>query len=145
MKVQVFIGKEDQYSENGILTFIDNTVDIATGTVKLKATFSNRDRRLWPGQFVDTLMTLTEQPNAVVVPSQAVQIGQKGSFVFVIKPDLTVEARPVVTGLTFEEETLIEKGLQPGEQVVTDGQMRLFPGAKVDIKASGESGANKEK
>jgi membrane fusion protein, multidrug efflux system len=143
MKVQVLIGKEEQYPDSGTLTFIDNTIDTATGTVKLKATFSNSDRRLWPGQFVDTLMTLTARPDAVLVPSHAVQTGQKGSYVFVIKSDLTVEARPVTTGLTFEEEVVVEKGLQPGERVVTDGQMRLFPGAKVDIKSPAEPGAAK--
>lgn len=135
LKVEVVIGKDEKYPEQGALTFVDNTVDTATGTIKLKATFPNNDRRLWPGQFVDVSMTLTARPDATVVPSQAIQTGQKGSYVFVIKPDLTVESRPVVTGLTFEEETVIEKGIQPGERVVTDGQMRIFPGATVEVKA----------
>lgn len=135
LKVEVVIGKDEKYPEQGALTFVDNTVDTATGTIKLKATFVNSDRRLWPGQFVDVSMTLTARPDATVVPSQAIQTGQKGSYVFVIKPDLTVESRPVVTGLTFEEETVIEKGIQPGERVVTDGQMRIFPGATVEVKA----------
>lgn len=135
LKVDVVIGKDEKYPEQGALTFVDNTVDTATGTIKLKATFVNKDRRLWPGQFVDVTMTLTARPDATVVPSQAIQTGQKGSYVFVIKPDLTVESRPVVTGLTFEEETVIEKGIQPGERIVTDGQMRLFPGATVEVKA----------
>jgi len=135
LKVEVVIGKDEKYPEQGALTFVDNTVDTATGTIKLKATFVNKDRRLWPGQFVDVTMTLTARPDATVVPSQAIQTGQKGSYVFVIKPDLTVESRPVVTGLTFEEETLIEKGIQPGERIVTDGQMRIFPGATVEVKA----------
>jgi len=135
LKVEVVIGKDEKYPEQGALTFVDNTVDTATGTIKLKATFANSDRRLWPGQFVDVSMTLTARPDATVVPSQAIQTGQKGSYVFVIKPDLTVESRPVVTGLTFEEETVIEKGVQPGERVVTDGQMRIFPGATVEVKA----------
>ncbi len=135
LKVEVVIGKDEKYPEQGALTFVDNTVDTATGTIKLKATFANSDRRLWPGQFVDVTMTLTARPDATVVPSQAIQTGQKGSYVFVIKPDLTVESRPVVTGLTFEEETVIEKGIQPGERIVTDGQMRIFPGATVEVKA----------
>jgi len=135
LKVEVVIGKDEKYPEQGALTFVDNTVDTATGTIKLKATFVNKDRRLWPGQFVDVTMTLTARPDATVVPSQAIQTGQKGSYVFVIKPDLTVESRPVVTGLTFEEETVIEEGIQPGERIVTDGQMRIFPGATVEVKA----------
>ena len=102
----------------------------------MRGLIENPAHRLWPGQFVDVTMTLTLRPDATVVPSQAIQTGQKGSYVFVIKPDLTVESRPVVTGLTFEEETLIEKGIQPGERIVTDGQMRIFPGATVEVKAS---------
>ena len=84
-------------------------------------------------------MTLTTKPNAIVVPSQAIQTGQEGLYVFVIKADLTVEARPVIAGITLDGETVIEKGLQPGEQVVTDGQLRLVPGAKVEIKKKGEA------
>lgn len=144
LKVKVVIGKDEKHPEAGVLTFVDNTVDTSTGTIKLKATFTNRDRRLWPGQFVDVVMTLTVRPDAVVVPSQAIQTGQKGLFVFVIKPDLTAESRPVVTGLTFEEETVVEKGLQSGERVVTDGQMRLFPGAKVELKSPVNSEEDKQ-
>lgn len=118
----------------GQVTFVNNTVDVATGTIQLKATFPNTDNALWPGQFVDAMLTLTTQPNATVVPSQAVQTGQQGAYVFVVKPDLTVEPRPVVVARTFEGETVIERGVTPGERVVTDGQLRLFPGAKVEIK-----------
>ncbi|KPK44263.1 MAG: RND transporter [Nitrospira bacterium SM23_35] len=143
LKVLVIIGRDETYPDAGFVTFVDNTVDTATGTIKLKATFANRDRQLWPGQFVDSLMTLTTQPDAIVVPSQSVQTGQKGSYVLVIKPDLTAEVRPVVTGLTFEEETVVEKGLHPGEQVVTDGQMMLFPGAKVTVRTPVASGENR--
>jgi multidrug efflux system membrane fusion protein len=143
LKVEVVIGKDEKYPETGVLTFMDNTVDTATGTIKLKATFANKDRHLWPGQFVDTIMTLTARTDAIVIPSQAIQTGQMGLYVFVIKPDLTVELRPVVSNMTIEEETVVEKGLQPGERVVTDGQMQLYPGAAVNIKSSVESGKNK--
>jgi membrane fusion protein, multidrug efflux system len=120
----------------GLLTFVDNTVDTATGTIKLKGTFTNEDRQLWPGQFVDAVLTLTTQPNAIVVPTQAVQNGQQGQFVFVIKPDLTVESRPVTVGRSVDSQSIILAGLQAGERVVTDGQLRLVPGAKVEIKSN---------
>ena len=118
----------------GNLSFIDNTVDPATGTIKLKGEFTNSDRRLWPGQFVNVTLVLHTQPNAVVVPTQAVQNGQQGQFVFVIKPDMTVEARPVTVNRTSSGQAIIDTGLAAGERVVTDGQLRLVPGAKVRIK-----------
>jgi multidrug efflux system membrane fusion protein len=118
----------------GVLTFVDNAVDLATGTIKLKGTFKNSDRRLWPGQFVEATLRLTSLSGATVVPAQAVQTGQKGQYVFVIKPDMTVEDRPVVAGITLKGETVIDKGISPGERVVTDGQMRLTPGAKVEVR-----------
>jgi multidrug efflux system membrane fusion protein len=139
LNVKAFISKEDVMPEQGVLTFIDNTVDMATGTIKLKGTFTNKGKRLWPGQFVNVLLTLTMQPDAIVVPSQAVQAGQSGVYVFVIKSDLTVESRPVVVDRSLDGESVIEKGLQPGEKVVTDGQLRLVPGAKVEIKTSTEN------
>jgi len=144
LKVDVVIGKDEKYPEAGVVTFVDNTVDAATGTIKLKATFMNNKKQLWPGQFVHVTMTLTARPDAIVVPSQAIQTGQKGPFVFAIKPDLTVESRSVVIGLTFEYETVVEKGLQVGERVVTDGHMRLFPGATVAIKTSVTPGEHKQ-
>jgi len=144
LKVDVVIGKDEKYPEAGVVTFVDNTVDAATGTIKLKATFMNNKKQLWPGQFVHVTMTLTARPDAIVVPSQAIQTGQKGPFVFAIKPDLTVESRSVVIGLTFEYETVVEKGLQAGERVVTDGHMRLFPGATVAIKTSVTPGEHKQ-
>jgi len=140
LEVGAFISKEDVKSEEGVLTFVDNTVDMTTGTIKLKGTFVNEKKRLWPGQFVNVVLTLTTQPNAVVVPSQAIQTGQSGQYVFVIKNDLTVESRPLVVGRALDGETVVEKGLQPGEKVVTDGQLRLIPGAKVEIKGSAEVG-----
>ena len=132
VRVDAVIAKEQ--TEEGVLTFVDNAVDVNTGTIKLRATFANKERHLWPGQFVDVVMTLTTQPNAVVVPSQAVQTGQSGQYVFVIKNDLTVESRPIIVGRSLDGETVIEKGLQSGEKVVTDGQLRLVPGTKVEIK-----------
>jgi membrane fusion protein, multidrug efflux system len=137
--VEAIVSKEDGKPEQGVLTFIDNAVDLTTGTIKLKGTFANKGKRLWPGQFVNAVLTLTSQPDAIVVPSQAIQAGQKGHYVFVIKNDLTVEDRPVIAGRTLQNETIIEKGLQAGETVVTDGQLRLVPGAKVDVKNKGES------
>jgi multidrug efflux system membrane fusion protein len=138
VEVQAFITKSEDNPEEGILTFVDNAVDVATGTIKLKATFANKIKRLWPGQFVDVVMILTTQPNAIVVPSQSIQTGQKGQYVFIIKNNLTVEDRPIIVGRTLNSETVIEKGLQSGEKVVTDGQLRLVPGAKVEIKNKAE-------
>jgi multidrug efflux system membrane fusion protein len=138
LKVEAFLSKEDMKPEQGVLTFIDNAVDLATGTIKLKGTFANKEKRLWPGQFVNAVLTLTSQPDAIVVPSQSIQTGQKGQYVFIIKNDLTVEDRPIIVGRTLNSETVIEKGLQSGEKVVTDGQLRLVPGAKVEIKNKAE-------
>jgi membrane fusion protein, multidrug efflux system len=120
--------------EEGTLTFIDNQVNRQTGTILLKGTFANKEKHLWPGQFVNVVLTLTTRPRATVVPAQAIQVGQEGQFVYVIKPDLTVEPRPVVISATLDGEAVVEKGLTPGERVVTDGQLRLMPGAKVEIK-----------
>src|SRR2546423_710620 len=124
----------------GRLSLVDNTVDPATGTVRLKATFINDDRRLYPGQFVNVVMTLGTAMQAIVVPSQAVQVGQDKSFVYVVKADGTAEIRTVKTGPAIESMTVIEDGLKPGEQVVTDGQLRLVPGAKVQVKGQGGRG-----
>jgi len=125
----------------GELTFIDNAVDTTTGTILLKATFPNADSALWPGQFVQVSLTLGELTNVVVVPSQAVQVGQNGQFIYVVKADQTVDLRPVKTGLTFKGATVIETGLSAGETVVTDGHLRLAPGVKVNIKSSLETTA----
>jgi len=115
----------------GELTFIDNTVDTTTGMIQLKATFTNEADVLWPGQYVQVQMTLSELTNVIVVPSQALQTGQAGQFTYVVKPDQTVEARPVVAGITYQNLTVVAKGLQAGETVVTDGQLRLAPGVLV--------------
>lgn len=122
----------------GTLTFVNNTVDPTTGTIQLKATFPNTDNALWPGQFVDVALTLATE-TAVVVPARTVQAGQRGPFVFVVKPDRTVESRPVTPGRRLAGELVIEQGLTGGEQVVTDGQLRLVPGARVEFKPEGAS------
>ncbi len=136
LKVRAMIPGEETRPARGQLSFLNNLVDSATGTILLKGIFVNEDRRLWPGQFVNVLLTLSLRPNATVVPHQAVQTGQTGQYVFVVKNDLTVELRPVTAGETFEGDTEVEKGLRPGERVVTDGQLLLYPGAKVEIKKS---------
>ena len=121
----------------GSLTFVENEIDRATGNVVLKARFKNAERKLWPGQFVDVLMVLSVRRGAVVVPSPAVQDGQAGPFVFVVKKDQTVEVRPVTTGPVRNGETLVEKGIEAGETVVVDGQVRLTIGAKVEARPAG--------
>ena len=123
----------------GVLAFVDNAVDTGTGTIRLKARFANPERRLWPGLFVNVSLTLDTRAGAIVVPSPAVQAGQQGSFVFVVKPDLTVEARPVVVDGEADGTTVVGKGLEAGEQVVTDGQLRLVPGSRVEVKAGAGS------
>ena len=120
----------------GELTFVDNSVDMTTGTIQLKATFPNENSVLWPGQFVQVRLTLSELTDAIIVPSQAVQTGQNGQFLYVVKPDQTVEERPVTIGITYQGSTVVQRGLKTGETVVTDGQLRLTPGMKVDVKSS---------
>jgi multidrug efflux system membrane fusion protein len=122
-------------SERGTLSFIDNAVNATTGTFELKGLFANAAERLWPGQFVDVTLTLSELPDTILVPSQAVQTGQDGTFVFVVEQDMSAKAHPVVVGDSLEGQTVIKSGLKGGETVVTDGQLRLFPGAKVKIKS----------
>jgi multidrug efflux system membrane fusion protein len=134
LTVEARIPNEARAPALGELSFIDNAVDTATGTIKMRATFQNSDNRLWPGQFVDVVMRLTSQPNATVVPSQSVQTGQLGKYVFVVKADFTADFRPVTVGETVQGETVIKKGVASGETVVTDGQLLLAPGAKVEIK-----------
>ena len=139
LKVEASIPNDPKGPETGVISFLDNTVDTATGTIKLKGTFPNQARRLWPGQFANVSLTLYNLQNAVVVPSTAVQTGQQGQFVFTIGQDGTAELRPVVAGITFEGWTVISQGVKPDESVVTDGQMRLAPGAKVEVKKPGQS------
>ncbi len=119
--------------ENGKLYFIDNAVDATTGTIRVKAIFPNSNHKLWPGEFVRVSLRLGTKPNALLIPNQAVQAGQDGSFVFVVKPDRTVESRPVVSGIRVDQNVVIEKGLEPGETVVTEGQLRLMAGSRVQF------------
>ena len=121
----------DSAPETGGLTFVNNTVDTATGTIQLMATFLNTDHHLWPGQFSNVVLNLGEQQNVLVIPSQSVQAGQQGDYVFVVKPDKTVDVRAVKAGQTVNNQTEIMRGLTVGETVVTDGQVRLVPGTKV--------------
>jgi len=134
LKVEASAPNQEQAVSRGVLSFIDNAVDSTTGTIKLKATFQNPDNRLWPGQFVNVALTLMTQANAVVVPSQAVQTGQAGQYVFVVKQDMTAELRPVVAGNSIAGRTVIQKGVAAGETLITDGQMRVVPGMKVAIR-----------
>jgi len=136
LQVQATVPGGEQVPSSGELTFLDNTVNPTAGTIELRGTFPNVDRSLWPGQFVNVVLTLTMQPGAIVVPSRAVETGPQGQYVFVVKPGLTVENRPVTVGRTVGDEIVIEKGVSPGEQVVTDGQLRLSPGASVRIVQS---------
>jgi multidrug efflux system membrane fusion protein len=133
----------DPTAAEGTLSFIDNAVDTATGTVLLKATFGNEDERLWPGEFVDLTVILGEETGRVVCPAAAVQTGQQGQYVFTVREDRTVELRPVRVNRMDEREAVIDDGLQAGETVVTDGQLRLAPGAAIEVKspeAAGDAG-----
>jgi membrane fusion protein, multidrug efflux system len=123
----------DTMPEVGELTFVDNTVDNTTGTIKLKAKFENTDHRLWPGQFSTVTLRLAQDENATVVPSQAVQTGTKGDYIYVVKSDSTAEQRPVRVARTIAGDAVISSGIEPGDTVVTDGQLRLIPGMKVEI------------
>ena len=145
LHTQALIPGQETRPVSGELGFINNTVDPATGTIQLKATFPNTDDRLWPGQFVNVALTLVTVPNAVVVPTQAIQTGQQGPYVFVVQADHTVQSRSVVPGRALDNETIVEKGVAAGDRVVTEGQIRLVPGARVDIKSSASSAAPPEK
>ena len=122
----------------GVLSVIDNTVDTATGTIKLKATFPNEAGLLWPGQFVNVSLRLDTLRNATTVPAEAVQPGARGQFVYVVKPDQTVEPRNVTVGATVGRKAIVETGVAPGETVVTDGQLRLYPGARIQAVPAGK-------
>ena len=124
--------------ETGELSFVDNAVDMTTGTVRLKATFANASGALWPGRFVDVILTLAHDPNALVIPAEAIQTGQQGAYVFVVKDDSTVESRAVTVGRRQGADVVIAKGLTAEERVVTDGQLRLAPGVKVEVKPASE-------
>jgi multidrug efflux system membrane fusion protein len=131
LEVRAFSPGESPDARRGHLTFVDNAVDASTGTILLKAEFSNEDMTLWPGEFVDVVLVLRQLEGAVVVPAQAIGTGQMGDFVFVVKADDTVDLRPVTVSYRLDGDAVVEKGVRAGERVVIDGQMRLRPGAAV--------------
>jgi multidrug efflux system membrane fusion protein len=139
-KLQVRVASQDQPERSvpGYVSVIDNTVDRTTGTIRLKATLANRDSFLWPGQFVDVTLTLGAPQTATVVPAEAVQVGQQGSFVYVVRSDGTVEPRVVAPGRTLARKVVIESGISPGDTVVIDGHLRLFPGARIRTVDAGK-------
>ena len=134
LHVEATVPNSSDRPEVGTLVFVDNAVDATTGTISLHARFDNRRNVFWPGMYVNVLITLAEQSNATVIPSQAITAGQQGSFVYVVSAEGTVAPRPVVSSRSVEGRAVIEQGLKPGETVVTDGQVRLVPGARVQIK-----------
>ncbi len=142
LDVALTLPGEDNEPIHGALSFIDNTVDPDNRTIHLRATFANQDRRLWPGQYVKVLLTIAQEPDSILVPSQAIQTGQSGRFVYVVKSDQTVEARSIALKREVGNESVVE-GLKPGAVVVTDGQLRLVPGAHVQTKSGpGPQGQN---
>jgi multidrug efflux system membrane fusion protein len=141
LDVSATIPGDDGPPLTGTLTFIDNTVDVATGTILLKATFTNVELRLWPGQFVNVTLTLSVDPRAIVVPDAAVQRGQDGAYVYVVRPDSTVEMRRVTVARTRDGESVIDSGLAAGDRVVVDGQLRLAPGLKVEPQPVSQAAA----
>jgi multidrug efflux system membrane fusion protein len=143
LKVLAFPKGQSSDAADGQLTFIDNGVDPTTGTVKLKGTFQNKDRKLWPGEFVDVNLNLTTQKNAIIIPTKAVQTGQQGDYVYVIKSDGTAEPRNVTTAGTYKDVTLIGKGLSAGETVVVDGQLKVVPNGKVAVQSTVPSSVTK--
>jgi multidrug efflux system membrane fusion protein len=143
LEVKAIIPQQEDKPVTGKLTFIDNTVNQTTGTIRLKATFPNEDNRLWPGQFVNVTLQLTVQADAIVVPAEAVQTGQAGPYAYVIKPDMTAELRNLVVGDTQNSLTIIKEGLEPDDKVVTDGHLRVVP--DVPVKILSEPGAEEKK
>jgi multidrug efflux system membrane fusion protein len=135
LKVSVYPPGIDEKPEEGTLTFMDNTVDASTGTLKLKGTFPNESHRLWPAQFATVTVTLAS-PEVLTIASSAIQTSQSGQHLYVVKPDKTVELRPVVVERNYEADAVIAKGLTEGETVVIDGQLRVIPGKPVEIKES---------
>ena len=131
-------GQDDLvHPQRGVLTFVDNNVDSTTGTIKLKGTFANADRKLWPGEYANVTLKLSTQSNALVIPNKAMQTGQDGTYVYVVGEDRTVDVRPITIGLRRESELVVDKGLTEGETVVTQGQLRLAPGSRVIVPGEG--------
>jgi multidrug efflux system membrane fusion protein len=139
LRVQVASGGAAQAPIAGKLASLDNSADPATGTIRLRAEFPNRDKALWPGQFVNVVLTLYDEPDAIVTPSAALQNGPSGQYVFVVKPDATVELRDVKVARTEGDDTVVAAGLQPGDNVVVAGQLRLAPGVRVTTSAGAPS------
>jgi len=138
LPVLVSPSKEDTTVSEGVLTFVDNSVDTTTGTVLLKAEFPNRDSALWPGEFLSVRLRLYVEQQALVVPGQAVMTGQQGTYVFVVNQDGTARSQPVTIERTAGAYAVIGQGVQAGDEVVTDGQVRLVPGAPVEVKGVAE-------
>jgi multidrug efflux system membrane fusion protein len=134
LEVRIRPSDDSTSSATGRLTFVNNQVDTATGTIQLKATFANADRKLWPGEFVAVRLVLDVERDRLTIPSQAVMTGQAGTYVYVLNPDRTARTQDVTVGRTANDYVVIERGLAAGQQVVTDGQLRLVPGARVEIK-----------
>lgn len=141
LSVSAFFADKPEPRFAGTLTFVDNAVDSSTGTIFLKATFPNEDKALWPGQYVNVAVTLSTLKDAVVVPDEAIKQSQQGPYLYVVKPDMTAEMRTAVIVQSHAGEAALAEGAAPGETVVTDGQLRLVPGAKVEIKTGNKEGA----
>lgn len=142
LRVDAAVGGNPEAASIGTVTFIDNTVDQTTDTIRLKATFPNADHRLWPGQFVEVTLRLSVDEHAIVAPAVAVQPGQQGSYVWVLNADQTVAMRPVTVTRSEGQVAVIGSGLKAGEVVVTDGQLRLTPGAPVSVKTPDTGGSS---
>ena len=136
LRVEAKPSNGDDHVAVGEITFIDNTVDLSTGTIKVKATFPNTDRQLWPGQFANVVVRLTTESDVIVVPTVAVQTGPDGQYVYRVKPDQTVELRPVTVARVAGGETIIKDGVTAGDTVVTDGHLRLVPGSRISVKGA---------
>src|SRR5712692_9898687 len=136
LHVKAMVPKDSGPAEEGTVTFLDNAVDTTTGMIHLRATFNNAHNRLWPGLFVNILLTLSQQGGATVVPEQAIVDGEQGKFVYVVNSENRVQPRPVSTSRTVDGQAVIDKGLRPGEMIVTDGQARLSPNARIEPQSS---------
>jgi len=139
LKVLAYPKGQNNTPAEGELTFIDNGVDMTTGTVKLKATFTNKERKLWPGEFVDVVLNLSTHKNAILVPTKAVQAGQQGDYVYVVTSQNTAESRNVQSSGTYENMTVVTAGVQPGEKVIVDGLIRVAPNAKVAVQGAADN------
>lgn len=137
LRVMVAPAGSSEPPASGTLTFLDNAVDQSTDTIRLKASFDNRDRRLWPGAFVDVTLQMSVEQQAIVVPNASIQTSQQGQYVYVVKGDQTVEMRPITVAWTAGNEVVVRDGVTAGETVVTDGQLRLTPGARISLKPAG--------